>query len=367
MKLRGVLFSATALSLSAGVAIAQPISGVYVGGGVGYNWMQDQDVKSIGIGGFGSTGGGNASMTTDGGFVGLGSIGWGFGNGLRAELEGNYRGLHQRLTGAEGAAGGASLNTYGAMVNVLYDFNSFGWVAPYIGAGVGYEVAKANGFHAYSVGTSPAISFAGNGDSIGNVGVQAILGAAFATGVPGLAVTAEYRFMGVIGDQKVEGIGTVSGLGSAPASVTMGNQYNHAALIGLRYAFNAAPPPPPPAPAPVAAPAPAPARTYLVFFDWDRADLSARAKQVIAEAAQASTRVQLTQIEVNGFTDTSGSAQYNMGLSIRRANNVAAELVRLGVPKQAIAVKGFGQTHLLVPTADGVREPQNRRVEIILK
>jgi outer membrane protein OmpA-like peptidoglycan-associated protein len=70
---------------------------------------------------------------------------------------------------------------------------------------------------------------------------------------------------------------------------------------------------------------------------------------------------------VNGYTDTSGSPQYNMGLSIRRANAVAGELVRDGVPKSAISIQGFGQTHLLVPTADGVREPQNRRVEIIIQ
>ncbi|MGC8469838.1 MAG: OmpA family protein, partial [Acetobacteraceae bacterium] len=68
----------------------------------------------------------------------------------------------------------------------------------------------------------------------------------------------------------------------------------------------------------------------------------------------------------NGYTDTSGTPAYNMGLSLRRANNVAAELVRDGVPKSEIVIKGFGETHLLVPTGPGVREPQNRRVEIIL-
>jgi OmpA-OmpF porin, OOP family len=56
-----------------------------------------------------------------------------------------------------------------------------------------------------------------------------------------------------------------------------------------------------------------------------------------------------------------------MGLSRRRADAVAAELVRRGVPKSEIFVTAFGETHPLVPTADGVREPQNRRVEIILK
>jgi OmpA-OmpF porin, OOP family len=117
----------------------------------------------------------------------------------------------------------------------------------------------------------------------------------------------------------------------------------------------------------MAAPAPAPARSYLVFFDWDKATLTPRAQQIIAEAAANSTKVKYTQIQVNGYTDTSGTPQYNQGLSIRRAQAVAAELVKDGVPKGAIAIQGFGETHLLVPTGPGVREPQNRRVEIIIR
>ncbi len=69
---------------------------------------------------------------------------------------------------------------------------------------------------------------------------------------------------------------------------------------------------------------------------------------------------------MNGYTDTSGTARYNEGLSMRRAQAVAAELVKDGVPQAALVIKGFGETHLLVPTGQGVREPQNRRVEIII-
>jgi outer membrane autotransporter protein len=136
---------------------------------------------------------------------------------------------------------------------------------------------------------------------------------------------------------------------------------------GLRYLFGQ-PPAPPPALVPAAAPAPAPqpARSYLVFFDWDKATLTDRARQIIREAAENSTRVQYTRIDVNGHTDTSGTPQYNMDLSLRRAHAVAGELMRDGVPAGAISVRGFGQTDLLVPTGPGVREPQNRRVEIIL-
>ena len=77
--------------------------------------------------------------------------------------------------------------------------------------------------------------------------------------------------------------------------------------------------------------------------------------------------MQYTRIEVNGYTDTSGTPRYNQGLSVRRAQAVAAELVRDGVPAAAISIHGFGETNLLVPTGPGVREPQNRRVEIVIR
>ena len=97
-----------------------------------------------------------------------------------------------------------------------------------------------------------------------------------------------------------------------------------------------------------------------------QSDLTARARQIIAEAAASSTKVKYTKIDVNGYTDLSGTPKYNQGLSVRRAETVAAELVKDGVPRTAIDIHGYGESHPLVPTAAGVREPQNRRVEIIL-
>jgi len=140
--------------------------------------------------------------------------------------------------------------------------------------------------------------------------------------------------------------------------------------LKLRYKFGLPPAASPPAPAeaaPVPAPEVIPARTYLVFFDWDRADLTDRARQIVATAASASTHVQTTRLEVNGYTDLSGTAAYNQKLSIRRAQSVQTELVHDGVPMSEISIHGFGESNPLVPTAAGVREPQNRRVEIILK
>ena len=133
--------------------------------------------------------------------------------------------------------------------------------------------------------------------------------------------------------------------------------------VGLRLTFGR--PLPPPAQMAVPAVATA-ARSYLVFFDWDKAALTDRARQIIREAADNEARVQYTRIAVDGYTDTSGTRAYNQGLSLRRAEAVAGELVRDGVARNVIAIRGFGETHLLVPTGPGVREPQNRRVEIVV-
>ena len=103
-----------------------------------------------------------------------------------------------------------------------------------------------------------------------------------------------------------------------------------------------------------------------MFFDWDKYNLTPRATQIIAQAASDSKTQSVTTIDVNGYTDTSGTPAYNQKLSIRRAKAVAAQLVVDGVPASEITAQGFGDTNLLVPTGPGVREPQNRRVEIIM-
>jgi len=377
MRMRSALLAATILSIPVAVK-AQPVNGLYVGAGAGFNYKQGQAFDN-----FNANVGPLAPAATNGlglkpkysvGWVGLASVGYGLGNGLRLEVEGNFR--QNRLGHLHGTAfptaSGGNNNTYGAMVNALYDFDitpytGITWMYPYVGVGAGYAWTTFHNAHAY--GTNFPF-FGKTNDTDGNFAYQAILGASFPIQpVPGLSITAEYRFFGVIGDTKFHGA-VDTGLTPATYARTFGSgklgpQYNHAALVGIRYAFNVAPPPPPPAP--VAAPAPAPARSYLVFFDWDRADLTDRARQIIHEAAENSTRVQFTRIEVNGYTDTSGTAAYNQRLSVRRAEAVAAELVRDGVPRQAISIQGFGETHLLVPTGPNVREPQNRRVEIIIR
>jgi len=108
-----------------------------------------------------------------------------------------------------------------------------------------------------------------------------------------------------------------------------------------------------------------PAR-YLVFFDLNEATLTPEAGRVVAQAAQDYRQGGTPQITVTGHTDTSGSAAYNLELSKRRAESVAQALESEGVPATSITTVGRGEEGLLVPTANGVREPRNRRVEIVV-
>ena len=122
----------------------------------------------------------------------------------------------------------------------------------------------------------------------------------------------------------------------------------------------------PPTSMPMSQPAEVGQGRYLVFFDLGRADLNADGQRVVAEAAETYRRTGQAQVAVTGYTDTSGSPALNQRLSERRAEAVRVELVRLGVPDGMVSVAGRGQNDLLVPTADGVREPENRRVEIVI-
>jgi outer membrane protein OmpA-like peptidoglycan-associated protein len=353
MSFKKTLLAAAAVVALPVLAQAQPVSGLYIGAGVGGNYLDKTDIT-------GATAadkdvlGSNLSADFAWGYVGVLSLGWGFGNGLRAEIEGSYRSndVADVKSGSSNLSGQTGTATsYGAMLNLLYDINignALGGITPYVGVGGGYI------WHDYDeVGTNVGgVKNVLSGDN-GNWGGQAIAGLSLPiSSVPGLAMTAEYRFMMTSGHE-IE-----SNNAGTRTKVDVDN-VNHSLLVGLRYAFNAAPV--------VAAAAPvAAAKTYLVFFDWNKADLTDRARQIIGEAAGA-RGTGVTRIEVNGFTDRSGSDQYNQGLSVRRANAVAAELVRRGVPRNEIMTRGFGEANPLVPTADGVREPQNRRVEIILK
>lgn len=109
------------------------------------------------------------------------------------------------------------------------------------------------------------------------------------------------------------------------------------------------------------------APSFNVFFDFDRSDLTPAAQDTIRKAAMAYRTKGGAQIKASGHTDRAGAEAYNLALSLRRANSVKAMLVREGVAETDISVVALGESQPLVPTADGVREAQNRRVEIVLR
>lgn len=387
MKPRQKLLAQTLLSapLAAGLLLcaavtakAQPVQGLYIAGEGGATFNQDQRVRT-------------SAQFPDGrdrwrtGAAGIGSIGWGLGNGFRVEVEGDYRSMgYQRfVTNSFNSRADGRRQTYGVMANALFDLDiGKPWLFPYFGAGIGY------GWTAMRTSvTAPGNQLAEKmGGTFGNFAYQGIFGLAFPIPwVVGLSATAEYRFWTMLGPQShgATSWGTIGGTINSinqthPYQFSSGHHdtktdFNHTLMLGLRYEFNPAPPPPPPAPI-VAAPAPAAARSYLVFFDWDKSDLTDRARSIVGVAAQAAAHVALTRITVSGYTDNSSAhpgqkagEEYNMRLSLRRAEVVKAELMRDGVPGTTIDIHGYGETHPLVTTGPNTKEAQNRRVEIIFR
>lgn len=124
-------------------------------------------------------------------------------------------------------------------------------------------------------------------------------------------------------------------------------------------------PPPPPVSAVSAPPAlDCTAPAVSIFFDWNMDTPVPEGLTTINQLTQTATQCGWKRFGVTGYTDTSGSNRYNDGLSMRRAQNVAGLLSQGGIAMDAMTVTGLGETQLKIETADGVKEPMNRRVEI---
>jgi OOP family OmpA-OmpF porin len=270
------------------------------------------------------------------GWAAGGMVGYDF-VGPRVELEGLYRqnNANVNLNGQNGgfAGFGVNIQQVSVMANLLYDFNFGSPIVPYIGAGAGIAFINASAF--------------GQSSNTSQFAYQGMIGLGYRID-ESWRVNLEGRYYGTTTPQ----IGGGSGF----------QNNNISLLASISYKFGASAPPPPPPPAPAVAPP-----SFMVFFDWDRSNLSQQALNTIKQAAAAFKSKGNARITATGHTDTSGPEAYNMALSLRRANAVKDALVREGVPAQAITVIGRGEAGLLVQTADGVREPQNRRVEIVIQ
>jgi outer membrane protein OmpA-like peptidoglycan-associated protein len=322
-------------------AQSQPLQseGFYIGAAGGLNWVFDHSY--------------NASVTTlgvvtkpainesyDTGWAAGGMVGYDF-LGPRIELEGMYR--FNRGKGHMPGLGytfGVDWSQISMMANVLYDFNAGGRIVPYVGGGAGLAFVSIDG----EAGLVTSAQFA----------YQAIVGVGYNID-PMFRINLEGRYFGTT-NPTFTNWGTLRGLPYVATTVPQNNNISVMASLQVRFGAPAAPPPP----TMVAPP------SYMVFFDWDRSNLSAQALTTIKQAADAYKQKGNARITATGHTDTSGTESYNMALSLRRANAVKDALVREGVPATAIAVVGRGEQGLLVQTGPNVREPQNRRVEIVL-
>ena len=310
---KALIVAAAVVALPSMAQAQTPEPGVYFGVEGGLNWMFNTTIL-----------GANVSPNT--GWAAGGVIGYDF-VGPRVELEGVYR-ENQHGTFFAGQAVSNKIGQAAAMANLLYDFNAGGTIVPYIGAGAGIGFVDS---------TWPTASTVFAYQGIVGVGWNA---------TPNLRFNLDGRYFGTTNPN-------VLGSNWSNNNITL--------MAGIQVKFGAAPAAPPPPPPAVAPP------SFMVFFDWDRSNLSAQALSTIRQAAQAYKSKGSARITATGHTDTSGPEAYNMALSLRRANAVKDALVREGVPATAIAVIGRGEQGLLVQTGDGVREPQNRRVEIVVQ
>lgn len=243
------------------------------------------------------------------------------------------------------------------MANGLFDFGGEGHdVGGYIGGGAG--IARVQ-HHRYELGNEGP-DFINDSDT--RFAWQALAGI-YKPITDHVDVGLKYRFFNVANVNTY----TTNGL------LTETRYRSHSLMLTLAYNFfTPAPPPPPPAPpAPVVAPplppCPPAAITpgpFLVFFDWDKSLITAEATQILDRAAEQYAATGQTSVSIGGYTDKSGKDDYNVKLSQRRADAVKGYLATKGVPDTAMVTEAFGESRPLVDTADGVREPQNRRAEI---
>ena len=342
------------LGTAAAIAIILPVAafageGFFLGGNLGFNMPGNSRYDQSGT---------INTVDHDPGFAGMLSGGYQFENNWRVQAE-----LGARVNGVGGISGNGSaapragdVNVYSMMADAIYGVETGTKFTPYIGAGVGMAYVSAKDveqIHGSRIDDSDTV-FAYQGIAGIEYDIRSNLKAAL-----------DYRYFR-----------TADMSFKTDAGNPVDADYeDHTITLGLRYMFPAAPapvePPPAPMPAPVMEPAPpAPPsvpNNYIVFFDFDRSGLSGDAERIVAAAAANAQQARATTIEVTGHADRSGSARYNMRLSQRRAESVKQALLARGLASDQIVVVAEGEANPLVPTADGVREAQNRRVQIVLK
>jgi len=349
----------------------------YIEGDSGVMLVEDQNLDINGV-----TDGAKANYRLGNDLGGI--IGYDFG-AYRLEAEVGYRtarleevfagnlglalspvpgGTFTRFTGARPAAG--DLNALSFMANALADFGSDDDLQGFIGGGVG--VARVDMAGRVNQGTPGVWDDSDVGFAWQLLaGIRAPISSRWDAGL-------KYRYF------NVPNVGIVDPIGRSLETTLS----THSLLGTITYNFGGAKPAPepapvvaPPAPPPVVAPPPprpappppppvVPCNTgpYIVFFDFDKSDITPEAARILDSAASAYANCGTANVMLAGHTDRSGQPKYNMGLAQRRADSVKTYLGGRGIPAARMTTQAFGESQPRVPTADGVREAQNRRVEV---
>jgi OOP family OmpA-OmpF porin len=402
MRLRSIIltFASCVLlwTVHPGAARSQPIQGFYIDAGAGPRIPFSTRTTSYepGVGGA-------FNLNQGTGYDAQLSFGYALGNGWRFELEGTLgRGGIRSASGTPfPAASSGSVQNHGVMVNAVFDLDVRSpYVYPYLGLGVGYQSTHLDGFVDTRADRPGAFSASG---TTGAFAAQLIAGISVPIpNMPGLSLTVDYRLMDILGGGRFNGVSTI-GLapGSAPVagSINFHNQFEHAAMFGVRYAFNT-PPPSGVASADASAPR-AEVRSYEVAFDPRATTLTGRGEAIVRDAARTSRRQGTTTIAVTSGGASEGSlggrpgdnpggdsvgragpgnasreisdgvsqgipgvASERQALSARRANTIVAALVADGVPRDTISIQAIdGDT--IVST--GPRIAPDRQVEIVTR
>lgn len=234
-----------------------------------------------------------------------------------------------------------SLEEWSGMVNALYDFNlnSERWGMS-LGVGAGIDNAR----YTARDGTD-------NNDKV--FAFQGIAGLTYRINQH-WDLDLNYRYLNAAQAELKE---------TAASPARQVDLEKHSITVGFRYGYDE----PPAAPVEVAAPPavpPAAPKQFIVFFGFNKCNVTAEADAVLSEAASSAKSSGSASVRVVGHTDTSGSAKYNQKLSECRANAVKTNLVGKGVSDGAISTSGKGETELMVQTGDSVKEPQNRRATV---
>lgn len=356
MRLRVLAFGSLAALLSMPqFAIAQP-QDWYVGLGAGWTTMDSAKYglappagPDVGKVGFGSA----ASVDA--------TIGYKFAFPIRIETEIRYADFDaDELKSATlpplNLRGDAS--AISALANAVYDIPLSRHFAFSLGGGLGvtwFNPSITDNFGDRIHDTETAFTWQGI------AGFTVILSDRF-------EIQADYRYQGISDtDHRFFSIG--------PSPLTLRDKSVQAAMLSLRWYINGPsaapppsppPPPPPPSPPPPPPPPPPPAKTFVVFFDFDKSDLTSEAQQIVSQAVEAAKTSGAVRVVITGHTDTVGSSNYNQSLSERRASAVKTQMIAGGLAESEISTLGKGFTDPLVPTGPGVREPQNRRAVIDL-